>query len=650
MNRIWSAGWRRGGLSVRVDAVIALGLFIAAAVWGLAYWKRATAHSQPFFYQLYFEPAVMVACGKGFVVARPQVPAMVAFLRQQTDSFSCDAITPDTQFNTKEVFQRGPWLYLMLSVGWTWRLFGVSWHTLGPLFAVMFGTTIAAAYLIFRLGVGPFPATLGAAGLAVSRIHLRLLPSLRDYSKAPMTLVLFVLLGALVLGRFTWKRALTIAALYGLTLGIGYGFRSDFLADIPPFFIALAFFVPGGALKNVSIKASAAVVCLASFLIAGWPALSTLADSEPGCQWHVVILGLAHQFDRPLGVEAAPYEVGREYLDEWAYTTVTSYASRVRPGIGHIEYCEVLYGDATRAYLLDVVKRFPADLIARAYGSVLRVVELPFLPIEGLDDDFDRVLDWDRGRGVGLALVAAATTLILAADLRVGLFVVFLVLYFGGLPAVQFGERHFFQFEFITWFAALFLVQSAITDVRPLWHDVGWRRAVAALARGACVLTAVALLLVLVLRVARAYQQPIARSMLAAYLAAPKDQIPLPQVFSDDQRVRTAPKTDPETADFIIVDVNASACGAHPTVAFSYNDPRRPYGRLFAVDRQTGPGLTHILMPIYGGFRRLEFGDAPPGCVDGVYRVRDVSRFSMLLEAMLPPDWRRQPLYQRLDH
>ncbi|PYR42929.1 MAG: hypothetical protein DMF93_04435 [Acidobacteria bacterium] len=61
-----------------------------------------------------------------------------------------------------------------------------------------------------------------------------------------------------------------------------------------------------------------------------------------------------------------------------------------------------------------------------------------------------------------------------------------------------------------------------------------------------------------------------------------------------------------------------------------------------------GSGLTHILMPIYGGFRRLDVVDAPPGCIDGVYRARDARQFSMLLEANLPPDWRRRPLYQRL--
>jgi len=59
-------------------------------------------------------------------------------------------------------------------------------------------------------------------------------------------------------------------------------------------------------------------------------------------------------------------------------------------------------------------------------------------------------------------------------------------------------------------------------------------------------------------------------------------------------------------------------------------------------------GLTEIFMPIYDGFRRIELSDAPPGCVDGVYRIRDARKFPLLLEATLTPGWRRMPLFQRL--
>ena len=101
------------------------------------------------------------------------------------------------------------------------------------------------------------------------------------------------------------------------------------MSDFPPFFVTLFLFLDGGLFRNMRLKLAAAALCVAAFMASGWPVVSSLDRSRPGCQWHVVILGFASQFSGPLGVEAAPYDVNREYLDEFAYSTVTSYAARV---------------------------------------------------------------------------------------------------------------------------------------------------------------------------------------------------------------------------------------------------------------------------------------------------------------------------------
>ena len=248
-----------------IDVAIVLALLVGFGAWGAKYWKSVTARGQPFYYQLYFEPAVMVACGKGFVVSRPQVPEMASFLQQKVDLFSCGAIPPDAPLGTDDLFQLGSWRYLMLTVGWTWRLFGVSWRALGPLFGALFGATIAAAYTIFRLGMGPVLSVVGAVALRFSLLHLKYLPVLRDYAKAPFALALIALLGLLVVRRATWKSVPTIAVLYGAVAGIGYGFRTDFIADIPPFLLALVLFLDGGILRNLRLKAAGGILCLAAF-------------------------------------------------------------------------------------------------------------------------------------------------------------------------------------------------------------------------------------------------------------------------------------------------------------------------------------------------------------------------------------------------
>jgi hypothetical protein len=53
-------------------------------------------------------------------------------------------------------------------------------------------------------------------------------------------------------------------------------------------------------------------------------------------------------------------------------------------------------------------------------------------------------------------------------------------------------------------------------------------------------------------------------------------------------------------------------------------------------------------MPVYEKLQRIDFSDAPAGCVEGVYRMRNPGQLPLMLEVVLPPDWRRTPLYQRL--
>ena len=150
-----------------LEAAIAVTVFAAATNWGTWYWNQSLALGRhPFFYQLYFEPAVMVACGKGFVVAQPQIPSMGRFLAEQAETFECADIPSNAKLGTDGMFQSG-YRYLMTSVGLTWKLTGISWRRLGPLAGVLFGITIAAAYGVFRLGMGRVLSVLFAWLLSV---------------------------------------------------------------------------------------------------------------------------------------------------------------------------------------------------------------------------------------------------------------------------------------------------------------------------------------------------------------------------------------------------------------------------------------------------------------------------------------------------
>ena len=269
--------------------------------------------------------------------------------------------------------------------------------------------------------------------------------------------------------------------------------------------------------------------------------------------------------DPRLGVDQPPYQLNREYLDEYAFTTVTSHAARQQPNIGHFGWCGTAYSNASRNYLFELATFFPSDLIVRALASIRRVVELPFSPVPGIDDDDGKVVDWGAGHGLGLTMVVSAIALALAANLRVGLFLIFFLLYFGSLPVIQFDHRHFFYLIFITWWAGGFLIQAGI-DGRPA-EPIRWLQAFA-------IPAGVAVVLALALWAARMYQQPVVRALLSEYLAASREPIPATQLTSPQQGVRAAPRTDPETTDFIVVELNGSRCDEHAAVGFQYRRSR----------------------------------------------------------------------------
>ena len=63
----------------------------------------------------------------------------------------------------------------------------------------------------------------------------------------------------------------------------------------------------------------------------------------------------------------------------------------------------------------------------------------------------------------------------------------------------------------------------------------------------------------------------------------------------------------------------------------------------FARDVELKPGSsqtsTRIFLPVYGMFQGVTVGDAPAGCLTGVYRVRHPERFTLMPKVTLRPGW-----------
>lgn len=634
----------------RIELAILLTLCAVSGVWGTRFWNQWTARGgQPVFYQTYFEPAVMIACGRGFVISKHQPKPLEDFLFLRTDRFDCADLPASLELDRDHLYQ-GAWLYLETMVGWTWRLLGISWSGMGPLFGLLFALSIGLAYGICRLSMRPAFALLVPVGLALSSMHLLNLPHLRDYAKTPFALALVLILGLLVSRPWRVRAVLALAALYGLILGIGYGFRTDFLASVPVFLIVVFAFLDGGIAGRLPLKTAAACVCLAVFVAVSWPITSAVYE-KGGCQWHVVLLGLQSPFDEHLRITPASYDFGHAYADSYIDRTVNGFRWRADPGAPALTFCSHEYDVQSGRYLQAIVAAFPADFLARSYASILQILELPFrnfLPpmAEWATPLYDARASLLRpDHRWGLLFATLAIWLMGTASLRLAAFLLFVLVYFGGYPALQFQERHYFHLEFIGWWAIAFVLQSMVTApvlIRRSWPDrsVFIRAAI----RSALLLAAVAVAAGAVLAAARWYQARQVGQLLAAYLAAPKTVVeapgdPLPGL------------TRAQWPQLLEVLVNEGACGEKPTLVFRYDkaDVNEDFTRTIALGRWPGtPGTTRIFMPVFEKYAGLEAPNAGPGCVVSVARVTDLRPFPLLLGAALPSGSESLPLYQRL--
>jgi hypothetical protein len=659
------------------DAAIAAVVFVLAGIWGaLFYAEFVKAGRHPFFYQSYFEPAVMLACGRGFHISERQPPALRAFLLEQTDRFSCDQLPPQLTVGTKGLYQ-GAWRYLMTAVGVTWRIVGVSWSRLAVLCGVLFGATAALAYLICRQIAGRAASVVCAAALVVSTLQLTNLPNLRDYAKAPFTLALALILIAMVVRPWRPRAILLLSLAYGLVMGVGYGFRTDLLIDIPPFFLTLALFIPGGLLRHLGVKIAAAALFVAGFLAAGWPIIVSVVG-RGGCQWHPFLLGLTTPFNEALGVGGGAYDWGHFYRDEYMWTNVSSYASRFRPDLGYIEYCSHEYDVASWEYVRQILVTFPADMVTRAYGSVLHVRNLPF---QHIDPPFAshgvllyqmRALVLEALDHTGLLLAAVFVLAISWSGLRLALFAVFVIVYFGGYPAIQFLPRHYFPFEIVTWVILAFLVERAIAFAAALVRDTStvtatMRQAVTTTNGGirrmvACMVL-VPLLLLGPLLVLRAYQNRRATRLLESYVTSPIAPasslriVPGHVPVSLDTIARTlTPGVSPTepghpVTRFVEAILDPVVCKPETTVTFRYDSARPDIDFSHTVvlrSTGTGDGVTRIFEAVYSGFQGVEVSDDSAGCLRDLALLTDLDRLPLLLSTQLPGGWRSEPQYQRL--
>ena len=644
------------------------------------------AGGKPWFYQEEFGPAAMIACGHGYVNPdATTAPGLDAFLHLKRDALSCSDLSGVRTLPVTSM-QRA-FRYLISTAGWTWRIQGhVAWSALTPLYALFYGITVLLAFAIFRQGMRPIAAGLCAGAIAISTLNLNNLPHLRDYGKAPFILALALVAIRLVVPAFTTRRTLWLALLAGLLTGIGVGFRNDLLVAIPAFVAVFAVFLPLGWREKVAVRALAIAMYGGGVMLAMYPMWSTYTTGGGNSTQHLVLLGLTPAFSHDLGVDNSRlYEWGFEYRDELALAMIDNYADR---RLGEHTFLRMYgpgYDRAGSRYLGDVARAFPADLLARVYASAVGVMSLPHSTTSSAlmapafaPAPLQRVYasrEWAlRALGPYWPWTFAITFVVLSlASVRLGLFAALFILYVSGYPALQFQERHFFHLEFVGWLAFGFTASLAArtagaltssarrsTFLKEMHPDAGWPRAAGMAIGLSCVLIAI---VVAPLSVLRKYQQDHVRRMLHAIVAAPREDLAAVRVSTTTGGVRFEspslalgfPAGDGVHAAYVAAELGGAGCDALKLeVTERYTASQRSYDFTHTVTVPTplSDRPAQIFFPAY--FRHPDAGDSfaerfafaglevpasAAGCVIRLSRVQDLSQVPLLLDLQLRPDW-----------
>ncbi len=680
---------RKGMRAVCLEGIVLLSVFAAACAIAAAYLGAVPykPHHKPYRYGA----AAMIATGHGFV--KPglnALPALDTFLKFGAESWDPAELPETVPHTPPEDWQRSHH-YLLYAVALCWRLFGFSWDALVPLHALFFAASCSLAYGLFRLGMNRWIAAAAAVCFMISPAHLQMIPELRDYSKAPFILGTMFVLGWLVTRPLRPWRLLGLSGLLGGLLGLGLGFRLDMLICLMPAVLTLAFLVPGWRRREIAFRGAAVCALLLCFGLVGFFPIKTMRELGSTSS-HNITGGLYRGFDSHFGLRPSYYQSLPLWNDFYIHETVASHHYRVNGIQEEIRYFTPESSEAGKGFLRSYGLLFPADIVLRAYATVLRMLETgPAWIMEGYGHNAPLL----RAMGVLSALMAhlshfgrfyavAALLLIAVRNFRWALFAFCALLYFGGYPSLQFLPRHAFHLSFLSFWAPAFLLCQGLSGVLTLRDSERRRRAWALLrsprrwwGRGlgsALGFAFLALILVFPpMLLLRGYQDRQVHAYTRAIAAADTERLEVKATSeSEHGPVRWKPeglfagRPAEEVArgtatEYLCVLLGGDAATVPVQVSYSAaNAAASDFSMVVYVPVRTSRGgeLSRFYFPVYHAFEESQFrGRSFQGVLisrqhaprfKGLYRVKDLAPFPVLPVLTLPPGWEAWPGHKEI--
>ena len=649
------------------DLLITALLLVSGYVVGTrAYVDFRAAGGQPQFYQQTYDAAVMEACGRGFhgVGYWDVLPTLKAFLELRTDSFNCADLPANWPAATPSLLQRAS-RYLLGAAALEWRLHGISWSNLRPLFGFFFALAAAAAYWTLRLGMRPIVALVLSYAFLTSPLQLANLPHLRDYAKTPFVIALIAFTGWMLRRPHGRGSLIALSVAAGVAMGLGVGVRTDLLllAFAAPIAVLCARLADDPTPWRARAEAAAAYLMAVSAL--AFPVLQAYASGNNIA--HVIVLGYMTPFDNSLRVTGSYYNFGSLYNDAYVAAVLNSYAERQDPKTPMASLDSSQYSAIGGSYLRQLVRVVPADFAVRGLAAARNVLDLPFSDRDasawpGTQTFLSR---WLRAllalfSRAGVLFGLAAVIAIGTSNGRLAWWLAALGLYLAGSTALQFQERHYFHLEILGLLAAGVLVDAMATltagairrrarrpDLRPFVTACAW----------AVTATAIAIAM---LMAARVYQQAAVHDLVRGLLTS---------------RAQLLPTSESQPDGTVFIPANAQGTGAmqtaylmasiapscrYDTVALTLRytaaTPLVDFGQTINVPLARAAAATRVLIPAYTNrfdvrgafaFKGVAVPQPQAGCLEFVARV-DGPPPGLLPFLVLPPDWAHEPAYQRL--
>ncbi len=642
----------RGISSLWSDSVIAVLIFAFAAFWGAKFVESGKIPPQ--FYQGEFAPAVLEACGKGFVVPRRlvDIPGLEDFLQLKKATFSCDQIPSEFEQTGLNKLQESS-RYLMGLVSLNWRLTEVSWNALLPLYALFFGLSSVAVYGVFRLGMRKPLAAFLAILFLLSPLQLNNLPHLRDYAKAPFIIAIVLLLGLLVKYPFKPIKTVMIGLIAGAVLGTGIGFRMDLLIFIPAVLITLTAFTPSGFAKDMKVRLVAMSAFAIAFIALGWPILTSMSGG--GNTFHVILLGLFSPFDQPLNIQHAEvYEWGYWYNDAYLSQFLNSYAHRQWETSLPMQLSAPAYEQAGMAYYVEILKHFPSDIVTRILASAWKLAQFT---------GYESHSPW-IGK-ISLFLLLMSIFIIVSVNLRWVIFLTITIIFLLGYPSLQFAERHYFPLQFVSLFFIGFFLQQllVIRNKLPI-------RFSETAAKNVWWFSFLLLILSGLYFGLRMYQEVGLRNLLIKYQQLPFSNRKISVFKNSDDTVQLRPflesdslgqDTFPLRTEYWGLEIDGDKCQQsqlNVRIRFRYSDPYYDASRFITIDMKTPVRyLFHTYSSIgsqygaYSGiseFDGIEVTEEDFACIKNFGELDGFEQMPLLMNLTFREGWEKSALYQTI--